>query len=63
MGKQDDEKSEEGKNNEEIAINVDSTAASAAYIIGTAVSGGDPNVGKAFVKFLKEIEKKETEKK
>lgn len=35
-------------------LNIDTTASSAAFIIGTAISGGSPEVGKAFAKYVKD---------
>jgi hypothetical protein len=42
----------------EDVVALDSTAVSAAFIIGTTISGGDPDVGKKFAKFVKKKIKK-----
>lgn len=39
-------------------IKIDTPASSAAFIIGTTISGGDPKVGKAFAKLIKKIERR-----
>lgn len=39
-------------------IKIDTPLSTAAFIIGTTISGGDPKVGKAFAKFIKKIERR-----
>ena len=46
------------KKTPEDVVTLDSTAVSAAFIIGTTISGGDPDVGKNFAAFVKKKIKK-----
>lgn len=51
-----EETKEEEQEEEEFYL--DSTSTSAAFIIGTTLSGGDPDIGKNFAKFVKKIKKR-----
>ena len=54
----DEEQTEQEKHEEEEEeVTLDSTITSAAFIIGTTISGGDPDVGVKFAQFIKKIRK------
>jgi len=67
MNEKDEEKAEEYREEEEAekeeAIVVDTTSASAAFILGTSILGWDADMGKEFVKIIKRPKKKKENRK